>query len=221
MQREQVQTGQDYTRSHGKLCARYLGLTQTCRQIQFEFRMWWLSSMTVLLSDVQPFFRAFIERFKTPLKEASKAFQAAGGNLNILGSWCGDVDLLHLLKLKAIEPKTPISITWEEGPLQRCSKGFDMILANQNSVWLRWIKNGTLKGARVMFVTGTSRSGGPHKIIRLVLGKQHVDNWMGPHAVITPNRYRSSCAEYWVASPRGAYNVRNSRLSLCQPHYRL
>jgi hypothetical protein len=173
--RETTPDGQPITPSQGKLSASFLGLTQSCRQVRSEFRMWWLSTTTVLLCDVQPYFRAFIETPRTPMKEAFKTFQAAGGSLRIRGSLCSEVDLVPMLKLKAIHPEIHISFEWEKGPLERCSKPFDSILTNRNSTWLRWITSGTLKVARV-----TLRSG-PRLYIRLVLRKQHLDTWLGPH----------------------------------------
>lgn len=166
-------------RSTDKLMVPFLSLTQSCQQIRAELRTWWLKSMTICMQGLQAYLRAFIEVPRVPISIAAQTFQATVGVIRIKAAACTEVDLVLLLKIKTLQPSLPIHVDFDSDYAQ-CHDSFVAMFDNQHSTWLRWIRNGIIRQARI--TTRSSSSARPHYPItlNLVLHRKHAVPWLGP-----------------------------------------
>lgn len=132
-----------------KLVIPYVGLTQTCRTLRWEFRDRWLSNLTILTWAIQVYVFAFIERLKTPLLRAFNGLPLNLLRIEILDTKVdGEVDLLSLALLKEKRPKLDISIVLQnQGEVP--SNALMRLLENKEKDWLRGITGGGITHIRV------------------------------------------------------------------------
>jgi len=89
----------------GKLNAPFLGLTQSCKLARSEFRTKWPQNIVVDVAGLRAYFWAFVELPRTQFKVSAQTCAHNIGAINLDAFRSFEVDLVPLLKLKALHPK--------------------------------------------------------------------------------------------------------------------
>jgi hypothetical protein len=99
----------------------------------------------VSVRDVQLYIHAFIQR---PRLHWKKAFEVDTlKSVTIMSSLCTDVELLPLLRLKALHLSIVINVDSAEPDLDEHVEPLLQIFNNENDLWLRWVKTGAMTQA--------------------------------------------------------------------------
>jgi hypothetical protein len=166
----------------------FLSLTQSCRQIRTEFRTWWLEQLTVSMHNIHAYLRAFFAILQVPSVILNQAVQVNTTSIRINAAAC-NADLVPLLKMRALQPNISIFVDWDSD-YAHCSEPWSAMFNNENSTWLRWITDGTIRQARVTTrsMSATVASRYPRAVchtyrrrfeLYLVLHRKDARHWLG------------------------------------------